>query len=82
MNNNTDPTYSGFDPIRMGKMFQLVEDMSEHVKEIRTDVKAQNSRVSKLELGHVALKSRLNGGFVTLTVILPIIVTLIWKFIV
>ena len=39
-----------FDPVKMGKLFQLVEDMANDVSEIKQDVKKQNGRVDKSEV--------------------------------
>jgi len=39
----------GLDPIKMGRMFEAVDDIRENVKDIKKHVKEQNGRVCKLE---------------------------------
>jgi len=43
------PQNCPFDQQKMGKMFQMVKDTREDVREIKLDVKSQNGRVSNLE---------------------------------
>jgi hypothetical protein len=39
----------GLDPIKLGRMFEKIDDIHEDVGDIKKDIKKQNGRISKLE---------------------------------